>query len=106
VQEDPWTARLAMMIFVALLLILLVLRPVAKQLVLALKEPKPVAPPRIAVAAPSPADALKLQQEAAARELNEIEEEKIVVEKVSNEIKQKPNQSTRLLEQWIEGPQD
>jgi flagellar M-ring protein FliF len=107
-HAEPGAARAVMMAFIGLLVVMLVLRPVARQVVLALKEPpalKAGAAGRVAMGGAQTAEALTAGAAAAAEAAGE-QVSQVVVEQVAEHIRRKPVQSTRLLENWIVGPQE
>ncbi len=112
-HQEPGIGRVGMMGFVGLLVVLIVLRPVAKQVVMALEEPKAL-PIALDVKAGLPGstagghDALGAGMEAMAalEEADEAEVQKMIVDEIAGRIQKKPVQSTKLLEQWINGPQE
>jgi flagellar M-ring protein FliF len=104
-HAEPALVKLAVTGFIGLLIVLLVMRPMAKQVVVALKPPVPELPAPAAAAL----EAATLSNTLASGELSMEEEEQqhqFAIEKVSEYIRQKPAQSTRLLETWIDGPQE
>jgi flagellar M-ring protein FliF len=102
-HAEPGAARAAMMGFVGLLVVMLVLRPVARQLVATLKAPVGLpAGERLALAGIVGAQGLGAGEPAESEEsVNEV-----VVEQLVQHILRKPVAATRLLENWIEGPQE
>jgi flagellar M-ring protein FliF len=114
-HQEPGMVRLGMMGFVGLMVVLLVLRPVARQVVMALEEPKPlpvvleekaglpgaVGGPHDQLSASASAEAM-----AALEAADEAEVQRLIVEDIAVRIQKKPVQSTKLLEQWINGPQE
>jgi flagellar M-ring protein FliF len=90
------------------LLVLFVLRPVARQVVVSLSEPKAL--PVVASAPallPGAVAAEALDAGMTAEDAKREEAANIVVaEKVTEHIRRKPVQSSRLLENWIDGPQE
>jgi flagellar M-ring protein FliF len=112
-QQQPGMVRAGMMAFLGLAVVFMVLRPVAKQVVIALKEPK-VLPAGAAARAALPASVGGLPEGlgsgveaiAALKSADEIEVQKMIVEEIAGRIQKKPVQSTKLLEQWINGPQE
>lgn len=113
-QQQPVLARAGAMALIGFMVVLMVLRPVAKQIVVMLTEPKAVPAPaseRAALTAngmhtgaSTPGIAADLS--GAAMAASEVEVQKMIVEEVSGHIQRKPVQSTKLLEQWINGPQE
>jgi flagellar M-ring protein FliF len=112
-HQEPVLVRAGLMAFLGLMVVMVVLRPVAKQVVVALKEPKAL--PAGAVARAGLGAGMGQHGEAlgaggavsaAALAATEAEVEKLIVEEVSGHIQRKPVQSTKLLEQWINGPQE
>jgi len=112
-QQQPGMVRAGMMAFLGLAVVFMVLRPVAKQVVIALKEPK-VLPAGAAARAALPGSVGGLPEGlgsgveaiAALKSADEIEVQKMIVEEIAGRIQKKPVQSTKLLEQWINGPQE
>jgi flagellar M-ring protein FliF len=107
-QSQPSLVRNATLGLVGVLLVLLVLRPVARQVVSTLSEPPalpagatitPLLPTTVATEALGPAATI-------ADQAREEEANVRVAEKVIEHIRRKPVQSTRLLENWIDGPQE
>jgi len=112
-QQQPGMVRAGMMAFLGLAVVFMVLRPVAKQVVIALKEPKAL-PAGAAARAALPGSVGGLPEGlgsgveaiAALKSADEIEVQKMIVEEIAGRIQKKPVQSTKLLEQWINGPQE
>jgi flagellar M-ring protein FliF len=109
IQEEPGAARAVVMGLVGILVVFLVLRPVARQVISALEEPKPLPEPAFQAAlADGGLDSLmEASRDAAqAHALSEQEKERALVEQVAEHINRKPAQSSKLLENWINGPQE
>jgi flagellar M-ring protein FliF len=108
-HQEPGMVRAGIMALLGLLVVVLVLRPVAKQVVTVLEEPKAL-PAAAAAKAGLPsgtAEALSASAEAAAmQEADEAELHQKIVEDVLDRIGRKPVQSTKLVEHWINGPQE
>jgi flagellar M-ring protein FliF len=112
-RQQPATLRAGMMAFLWLLVVLLVLRPVAKQVVTALQEPKALPAGAAARAgllgvSGTGQDGLGASSEAIAelQEADEAELQQRIIEDITDRIQKKPVQSTKLVEQWINGPQE
>jgi flagellar biosynthesis/type III secretory pathway M-ring protein FliF/YscJ len=109
IQEEPGAAKAVVMGLVGILVVFLVLRPVARQVISALEEPKPLPEPAFQAAlADGGLDSLmEASRDAAqAHALSEQEKERALVEQVAEHINRKPAQSSKLLENWINGPQE
>jgi flagellar M-ring protein FliF len=108
-HQEPGMLRAGMMALLGMLVVVLVLRPVAKQVVMALEEPKalPAAAAKAGLPGAAP-DALTAGTEAASvlQEADEAEVHQKIIEDVLDRITRKPVQSTKLVEQWINGPQE
>ncbi len=106
VASQPGMARLALMGVLGLLLVMVVLRPLSKQVVAVLKAPAPVAA-RAALAGGGKLEALgqgNAQKGGTAEDMEELDDPvltKPVVERVSEFVRQKPAESIRMLESWI-----
>ena len=112
-HQEPGIVRAGMMAFLGLVVVLLVLRPVAKQMVMALQEPKPLAVAIDSKAALPGAAGVQsagltagAEAMAALVEADEAEVQKMIVDEIAGRVQNKPVQSTKLLEQWINGPQE
>jgi flagellar M-ring protein FliF len=113
VHQEPGMVRSGMMMFLALMVVMLVLRPVAKRMVLSLEEPKalPAAAERKGLlpgAVGSSTDALGTGFEAGTTEgeaASEAEQQRVMIEDITGRIQRKPTQSTKVLEQWINSPE-
>jgi len=105
-QSEPGMMRAGVMAVLGLLVVVMVLRPVARQVVATLKEPIALGSGeggRLALAAEGHAGALGtggIYADEAGSPGH------VGVEKVAEHIRKKPVQSTRLLEGWIDGPQE
>ena len=104
VREQPSLLRMGVLAMLGLLVVLFVLRPVARQMVATLKEPLRLAAPapsRLELGAAQGSAALpggSMRAAAAQETLSEA-----VIERITQHIRRKPEQSTRLLESWIDG---
>ena len=103
-RTEPQALRLGVLGVLGALIVLLVLRPVARQMVATLKEPLPRGP-RLALAGTSGVDGLGAGEHGlehlGAGRTNDAEEGPPVLERVGDYIRQKPSESTKLLENWI-----
>jgi flagellar M-ring protein FliF len=112
-RQEPGTLRAGVMALMGLLVVLLVLRPVARQVMMALEEPKSL-PAAMEANAGLPGAAAGKQEAlgagteamAALEAADEAEVQRMIVEEISDRIQKKPVQSTKLLEQWINGSQE
>jgi flagellar M-ring protein FliF len=112
-HQEPGMVRAGVMAFLGLLVVLMVLRPVAKQVVTALEAPKalpttatvkvglPGATGDLPEGLGTSAEAIAAQETADAAEV-----QKMIVDEIAGRIQKKPVQSTKLLEQWINGAQE
>ena len=112
-RQEPVLARTGVMGMVGLLVILMILRPVARQVVSALAESQALPAPASALAALGGGATFNPEALGTGSELSEAavaaseqQVQKLIVEEVSGHIQRKPVQSTKLLEQWINGPQE
>jgi flagellar M-ring protein FliF len=112
-HQEPGLVRAGMMAFLGLAVVLIVLRPVARQVVMALQEPKPlpvVAEEKLGLGGAAGALqgqlAVSAEARAALEAADEAQVQQMIVEDIAGRIQQKPVQSTRLLEQWINSPQE
>jgi flagellar M-ring protein FliF len=109
-HTEPGLVKLALTGFIAMLIVLLVMRPVAKQVMVALQPPPPELPAPAeasldaAVVAGALASGSTREGELSAEE--QEQQHQFAIERVAEYIRQKPAQSTRLLETWIDGPQE
>jgi flagellar M-ring protein FliF len=112
-QDDPGATRQMVFGLLGILVVLFVLRPVARQVVAALEEPKPLPEPVVAIPELTAGELeLKALMEAKERsfqavaedKLSEEQKQKVVVQAVAGHINRKPQQSTKLLEGWINAP--
>ena len=107
-HEEPAALRLALLAALGLLVVMMVLRPVAKQMVATLKAPTalPAGAGRTpALGSSTAASAPALGQGRA--ELEPVEAiSQVRMEQVAEQIRKSPAQSKRLLENWITGPQE
>jgi len=107
-QAQPGMMRVGVMGLLGLLVVMLVLRPVARQMVVMLKEPLALGDGggRLTLTADGHVAALG----SGVGSGNEAEfaqgGREIEVEQVAEHIRKKPVQSSRLLENWIEGTQE
>ena len=122
VQEQPGLVKIGMMGLVGLLVVVLVLWPISRQVVKALEEPKPLplelGAPAEAAAQPELPGAVAGEEQVpvslsaggeamtAIETANEAEVKRLIVEEIAERIQNKPTQSTKLLERWINGPQE
>jgi flagellar M-ring protein FliF len=109
-HDQPGVLKIAMMGLIGLLMVVLVMRPVANQVVAALKEPKAL-PEGAAAAGLLGVEGVEgLMGEnhdgALSEGMTEAEMERAILDQVSEHIQRKPVQSTKLLENWINGPQE
>ncbi len=114
-QEQPGLLRIGMMGLVGLLVVVLVLWPVSRQVIKALEEPKPVTVEMEAAQAELAGAVAGQGHEAlgpgfeaiaAMEAADEVEVQRLMVEDIAGRIQNKPVQSTKLLERWINGPQE
>jgi len=109
-HAQPGAMRAAMMGFLGLLVVMMVLRPMARQVIATLKEPISLgsgAGGRLALSGGMTAEMLGAGTTATiAESAASTAASKVVVEQVAEHIRRKPVQSTRLLENWIDGSQE
>jgi flagellar M-ring protein FliF len=114
-QTQPGLARSLTMGACGVLIVLFVLRPVARQLTIKLSDPplphspSPSSPSIMDSTAPWPegleAGAQESRQGPPSWQRGRTSAQ-IIFERVSEHIRKEPTQSTRLLESWIGGPED
>jgi len=106
---QPGFARTAVIGLLGILLVLFVLRPVARQVTETLREPLPIAagketasleagPIKPEVIEPTAPINVTLPERPRAKELSQ---QRGIFEQVAEHIRREPAQSTRLLEAWI-----
>jgi flagellar M-ring protein FliF len=106
-HSQPGLMRTAMIGMCGVLLVLFVLRPVAKQVTATLKEPALLTAGSAAVTFDEPVNARELEPVAEKVQLpvrvmtRTQQEQHAIFESVSDHIRRDPAQSTRLLEAWI-----
>jgi flagellar M-ring protein FliF len=107
-KSEPGLARNATVGLMGLLVVLLVLRPVSRQVVVALSEPKelPAPLPGVALLADGMVPEALGPGAEMPMELPNAEETQQVADTIIEHVRRKPVQSTRLLENWIVGPQE
>ena len=104
VREQPGALRIAMLGGLGLLVVLFVLRPVSRQMVAMLKEPMPLAAGTSGLSLQAGGVGDREQEESAALLLSAQGEGipgKPPSERVGEFIRDKPLETTRLLENWI-----
>lgn len=106
-ESQPGALRIGLMGFLGLLLILVVLRPLSKQVVATLKAPAGVTSRSVlpgataATGAVGPGDALRGDLAESVEQADDPVPTRAVVERVTQYIRQKPTESARMLENWI-----
>jgi flagellar M-ring protein FliF len=105
-QDEPGALRAVVLGFVGLMTIVLVLRPISKQIVKTIREPASIG------SGAAHRRGLAYEQAGPSPTIGDTTPEKLetlnpaVIEEVAEYIRKKPVLSTRLLESWIDGPKE